>query len=765
MNYNIILQGIVNDLLNSSLSSLTDENVELINGLALHILNTEMLDGNLLDICEKILHISNILYNNTDKSILPLDDGVYDLLLEKYKSIVPTYQVGAEPIQFESINNEKPNQLKKIFRVIEEPDIDEFLYKEQLNMQPGITRKDMLTPIMHRVVDNETISKRIVNTAHNYPKLVGTLDKCKFVLDVQAKDKGVFNDSNVKVLERDFFAKHIKDGILSPNRVFRMALELKYDGISVEADVSDKVISARTRGDANEGIAADITPILEGYRFKHAEGHIGREETFGMKFEAIMTYFDLYRYNELKGKDYKNCRTAISGLFSSSDAKQYRDFITLIPLATSIEDIDREVEIEFMNKYYHSGEYLRYTIIEGNYLENLFQIKRFVEEAEYMRNFMPFMYDGVVVSYIEDDLIQSLGRVNAVNKYSIAIKFNPLKKITTFRGYSYTIGQDGVITPMIHYDPVEFYGAIHDKSTGHSYERFKKLSLRKGDLLEVEYVNDVMPYVSKPDNSHNASNPNPLEEFISICPSCGNQLKISESGKSVLCDNIECPERNLRRIVSMMQKLNLKDFSEAYISQISKYTLTELLNLKLEDVEFLGEITSRKFIDRMNELKTKPIYDYKIVGSLGFDGIAIEKWKLILNNYTLHEILNMDHEILKESIVNIKGIGPITAQIICEQFEFFRNDLETISRMTNVENSKGVKSGKSIRFTGFRDRELLNQLVDLGHDATDGGVTKTTDILLVPYENFTSTKLNKVGPNTLIVPVSEFRTNMDRYLS
>lgn len=765
MNYNIILQGIVNDLLNSSLSSLTDENVELINGLALQILNTQMLDGNLLDICEKILHISNILYNNTDKSILPLDDGVYDLLLEKYKSIVPTYQVGAEPIQFESINNEKPNQLKKIFRVIEEPDIDEFLYKEQLNMQPGITRKDMLTPIMHRVVDNEIISKRIVNTAHNYPKLVGTLDKCKFVLNVQAKDKGVYNDSNVKILERDFFGKHIKDGILAPNRKFRMALELKYDGISVEADVSDRVVSARTRGDANEGIAADISPILEGYRFKHVEGSIGREETFGMKFEAIMTYFDLYRYNELKGKDYKNCRTAISGLFSSSDAKQYRDFITLIPLATSIEDIDREVEIEFMNKYYHSGEYLRYAIIEGNYLENLFQIKRFVEEAEYMRNFMPFMYDGIVISYIDEDLIQSLGRVNAVNKYSIAIKFNPLKKITTFRGYSYTIGQDGVITPMIHYDPVEFYGTIHDKSTGHSYERFKKLSLRKGDLLEVEYVNDVMPYVSKPDNSHNASNPNPLEEFISTCPSCGNQLKISDSGKSVLCDNIECPERNLRRIVSMMQKLNLKDFSEAYISQISKYTLTELLNLKLDDVKFLGDITSKKFIDRMDELKTKSIYDYKIVGSLGFDGIAIEKWKLILNKYTLHEILNMDHEILKESIVGIKGIGPITAQIICDQFEFFRNDLETISRMSNVESSKGVKSGKSIRFTGFRDKELLNQLVDLGHDATDGGVTKTTDILLVPYENFTSSKINKVGPNTIIVPVSEFRTNMDRYLS
>ena len=765
----MILQQIIDDLHNSNLGSLTSENIELINKLALDFLNKQEIECKLpgnLEVARKILNISNILYNNTDRSLLPLEDGVYDLLLEKYKLFDSSYQVGAEPIHFEPIKTQEFSEptLKKVMMKVEPPSIEDFLYSEELMRNPGITRKDMLSPVM-RKIDDGLISKRIVNTAHSYPKLVGTLDKCKFVLNKQAQDKGVFNDNNVKVLERDFFNKHIEMGILNPARRFKMALELKYDGISVEADVSDKVISARTRGDANEGIAADITPILDGYRFKHVEGKINRNETFGMKFEAIMTYFNLQRYNEAKGKDYKNCRTAISGLFASSDAKQYRDFITLVPLATSIEDIGRVEEIEFMNKYYHSGEYLRYTIIEGNYLECLFQIKRFVEEAEYMRAYLPFMYDGVVVSYIEDDLIRALGRINAVNRYSVAIKFNALKKLTTFRGYTFTIGQDGVITPMIHYDPVEFYGTIHLKSTGHSYERFKTLNLRVGDLIEVEYVNDVMPYVTKPDNSHNASNQNPIIPFIDICPSCGNKLKISESGKSIVCDNLECPERNVKRIVSMMQKLNLKDFSEAYISQIAKYSLTELLELKLEDVEFLGDITSQKFIDRMNELRTVPIYDYKIIGSLGFDGIAIEKWKLILNKYTLQEILSMSEEQLKQSIVNIKGIGPITADIICNEFEFFRRDLNTISNMSNVMVSKGAKSGKSIRFTGFRDRTLLNLLNDMGHDATDGGVTKSTDILLIPYENFTSTKLKKVGENTLIIPVNEFRDNMDKYLS
>ena len=50
---------------------------------------------------------------------------------------------------------------------------------------------------------------------------------------------------------------------------------------------------------------------------------------------------------------------------------------------------------------------------------------------------------------------------------------------------------------MIYFDPIEFNGTIHKKASGHSYERFKDLALHYNDILEVSYVNDVMPYVTK----------------------------------------------------------------------------------------------------------------------------------------------------------------------------------------------------------------------------------------------------------------------------
>lgn len=761
------LENIITLLKGGNLSGLTDDIIKLINDEALRILsNKDSHSQKDIDIMNMIILISNILYNNSDKDLLPLEDGVYDLLYEEYKKYNPDYLVGAPPVQFKNsdehlLNNENKTIIPGIIYYETEENKD-FLFKDELYTWKPITRNDFITS---GIIYDTKARNTVRDTSHDYPELVGTLDKCKFVLCSEAEQRGIINDSNVKVFERDFFAKHLQNGLIHPNQKFGMVLELKYDGISVETTIAgNRILSARTRGDANADLASDITHILKNYRFPDAM-NIDPNDVFGMKWEAIITYENLWRYNLARGKEYKNPRTAVSSIFSSLDGENFVNYITLVPLATSLKDIDRLTEISFMNKYFAKDEYLRYAVIYGDYKENLFQIKKFVEEAEYMRSKLPILYDGVVVSYLDDDIRQKLGRQNSVNLYSMAIKFNALSKQTKFLGYSYTVGQDGCITPMIHFNPVEFLGTIHDKAPGHSYERFKQLSLKEGDIITVTYVNDVICYVTK-DEDLNKNNPNPVIEFINKCPSCGSALEISKSGKTVFCKNMRCPARNISRMVGMMKKLNLRDFAEESLAKVNVFSFKELMNLKQTDISYLGDINSKKLIDQLTELKTNPIDDYKILGSLGFTGLAIEKWKLILSKYTLQELMNMDNDQLKFVLTQIKGIGQNTVDTIISEMNFYKEDLDYIMSMKNIITSKNSKfNGKVIRFTGFRDKELAQLLSDRGHDASDGNVTKATDILLIPYHGFTSSKTNKCGENTLIVPIDEFRNNMDSYLS
>lgn len=769
------LRNILDSLRSGDLSKVTADSVKRINDITISIMripNQEISDYDKIKM-KLILLISNILYNNTGLEMLALDDGIYDLLLEKYKNFDPNYQVGAEPIIFDQGKVEEIIENKTVYTPIiiaDRKKIDEGFYcNDILNKRVPITKSSFIVNPINKV-DTLAIEKRSVNTPHLYPKLVGTLDKVKFVLDKQAKDAEVYNDSNVKIFERDFLAPHIISGIINPNRVFTMVGELKYDGVSVEGEVTNQIVSARSRGDTGEDIATDLTPYLKGYRFRGADciKESATMDPIGMKFEAIITKANLDRLSILRGKPYKNCRNAIIGILGSSDGYLFRDLITLVPLATSLEVFNRIEEIEFLNRYYESGEYLRYVVFQGNYTEILYQVKKFTEEMEFIRPYMPFLYDGVVISYVDEDIIKALGRENSVNKYQVAIKFNPMKKYTTFLGYTYTVGQNGIITPLAHYNPVEFLGGIHQKCTVNSYARFHELNLRVGDIVSLEYVNDVMPRISKPDIEDNLHNPNPVEKFIEFCPECKTKLTISPSGKSAICPNRKCPGRNLARMVNMLQKLNLKDFSEEALKVLSKDNLGSLMNLNLESPELieLGPVNAQKFLDRMNTLKTEPIHDYKIIGALGFSNIAQAKWKLILKHVHVRYLAIASDVNLRMMLEPIKGIGDSTIDTIIEERKYMEDDIFTILEMRNLIITFGSEDKSiKIRFTGFRDTGLTFRLEERGCDVSDGSVTKDTTYLLVPSENFSSTKVDKaISYGIKIIPYQEFINNLDLYV-
>lgn len=709
-----------------------------------------------IETADLILRIGNITYNNTSMEVLPLDDGLYDQLLVIYKKYNPNYQVGATPIVFKETPQNDFTETKVMAIGVSNKEMDSKLYTKTI-LDQHLSQYNYLRTMAF--VDHGPIKKRLVNTPHIYPELVGTLDKCKFVLNNDAIELGVFQSPSVQVFERDFIQQHLKTGIIQPNEVFQMVAELKYDGVSVEANVcGDKIISALSRGDTSENIATDLTPIFGGYRFPYAKS-VPTDVTFGMKFEAVITKYHLEQMSEARQKSYKNGRNAIIGLLGSTDADRFIDYITLIPLATSL-DMERVNELEFLNKYYNSNQYNRYAILEGNYQQILFQVKQFTESAELIRKALPYMIDGVVISYIDPDKIEKLGRTNSVNKYSMAIKFNPKKVRTQFLGYTYSIGKSGEVIPMAHFKPCEFIGTIHDKQTIHSYNRFNELQLHKGDQIDVEYRNEVISYITKPDTEYNRNTKEPLELFISHCPYCDSKIKISESGKSAYCMNPECPERNVMRMTDMIDRLGFVDFAEESVRLLNIRSLKDLLNLteaQCGDLG-LGPIEALKFSQQVNQIKERPIYDYRIMSALGFDSMADEKWKVILSELSIPEIKDMNASDLYERLTQIPSIGPKIAGIITTNRALHMDDLNIICEMKNVISSKGLLKGKRIVISGFRNEAFIKTLIDNGYDASDSySLTKDTFCLITNNPNSTSGKVTKAKKYGIpIMSIAEF---------
>ena len=691
-----------------------------------------------------IIKIANIYYNNDFNGLLLIDDDIYDRIVVLLRQTSIPIPIGAPRIELKEpipmANNtlleSKQGSLKQVVRFTNAG--------EYFNTLTSNATKSLYDDYVINPDDNDCSYRKLRNTGHKYD-LCGTLDKCKFVTDLDAKSAGVFEDTSVMVFERDFLNPHIKKGIVNPNDITIIA-SLKYDGISVEATVQgDTIISACSRGDMANNEASDLTPILGGMKFKRAEG-ISKQDEFGIKFEFIVNNLNMGRLLKQYKVNYVNHRNAIIGLFGRLDARAFRDYMTPVPLESSL-DTDRITEIQFLNKYYTKGLDLRHIVIRGNKSEVLKQLSEFVEEASNIRSFMPFAYDGIVVEYVDPNIRNILGKLNSIPRYSVAIKFNPLKRQSIFTHYTYSVGYSGVIIPMAHFEPVDFMGAIHDKTTIHSYARFKNLRLCKGDKVNLSLNNDVIVYLTKAeDNDTREDREQYLEKFPTHCPSCGTKLEYSLSGDTAYCPNFYCRERSLNRIAGMLQKLGVKDFGLETVRALDIKNVIELFNVDTKRAQqVLGTNNGIKFKKTIEALKDVELPDYRVLASLGFPGIGNVTWLKLLQGAPIDVLLNGTIDDIAKCYRQAKvGIGPKTVRCIITERDHFREEIEFLYKNLKILNTPVgiVRKHKIVVFSGVRDQQLEKLFEEKGFKISDSFVNGCT-VLVVPSIGYMSSKVKK----------------------
>ena len=96
------LEEIFNQLINSNISVITPEVYKLLSSEAVYLEKLPKHDETQIRSMKFLIMICNILYNRTDMLVLPVEDGVYDLLLEAYKKYDSNFQVGSAVVQFKT---------------------------------------------------------------------------------------------------------------------------------------------------------------------------------------------------------------------------------------------------------------------------------------------------------------------------------------------------------------------------------------------------------------------------------------------------------------------------------------------------------------------------------------------------------------------------------------------------------------------------------------------------------------------------------------
>lgn len=687
----------------------------------------------------ELVRICNTIYNYAANEQAVIPDLLYDSLVALCRRIGVSIPIGAPPIQFTTTTQPQVEDKRivrdengriEIVKVV--PDLDKRLFFQQVstNMTPPM-------PEDFQVYADPTLIKKKQRAVGHKWDMCGTLDKCKFVLVSDAMEHGAAYDPSVNIFERDFLSRHCQEGLLDPRHI-ELILSLKYDGISVENTMDGPiVVDSCTRGDLDVNEASDLTPIFGGMEFARAR-NIDRGQPFGVKFEYLVTWDSLARIERDFGKTYVNPRNGVIGLTGGLDARKYRDYLTPVPLESSL-NIDRISEIQFLNQHYTKGLDFRYVVVKGDYTQVLFMVKRFVEETESLREYMGFTYDGIVVEYADARIRAALGKRGNVPRYSIAIKFPPLKRISTFLYYTYSVGQDGIVTPKAHFKPVEFMGQIHDKTTAHSYERFKALDLHVGDKVVLTLNNDAIVYIRRaPQDQQDPTNTNPPIAFPTHCPSCGQPLYISESEASAFCANFWCPERSIARLSNTLAKLSVKGFSTETVRALGALRISQLYSYTQEELEAkIGPGNAANFMTALTNLKNAGYPDYRLIGAIGFTGIAEKTWKTILEQFPIERVIGDPDE----SFVHLKaidGIGDRTVETIVKERPFFIADLQfifsTFKFTRTPPYNPNAQPKIKVCFTGTRDKALAEVLNRTGlYDAdVDAGFTKNTDILIVP---------------------------------
>ena len=612
--------------------------------------------------------------------------------------------------------------------------------------------------------------------------------------------------------ELSAWADRVQSGLPS-NEKPRFVCELKLDGLSLALQYiagrnGDATLSTGvTRGDGTTG--EDVTTNVRTIRSiplhisKAKLKSVGLPQNFEVRGEVILPQKAFAKMNEERVASgmapAANPRNAAAGTIRTLEpnivAQRRLEFFAYSLLRGSNESGEGKAGEALLATQSAALDALRAAgLLVNNHARTVTSIDdalKFIDEAEQLRDKLPYEIDGVVLKVDSVAQQRRLGFTGKAPRWAIAYKFAARAGITKLEDVFFQVGRTGKITPVAALVPIFIGGTTVTRATLHNADEIQRLGVRIGDFVSVERGGDVIPKITEvvPPPKEQAKDHARLTReivFPKCCPVCGTDLVRAEGEVDWRCINTACPARVAGELLHWASRgvMNIEGLGDAMVAQLlgqsaasvaeSEETLTEtgapvttreplihsigdlyrLTKPQLLSLERVGEKTADTLLEQIRNSKDRGLA--RVLLGLGIRFVGERTAQLLAEHFgSIDELRSAT----TDQLMAVNEVGPRVADAIVEFFSNKKNqqlvdDLKSLGlKLTAEKRVVGTAfAGLTFVLTGTLPtltRDEAKARIESAGGKVSGSVSKKTSYLVAGEE--AGSKLDKA--RELNVPI------------
>jgi len=530
----------------------------------------------------------------------------------------------------------------------------------------------------------------------------------------------------------------------------------KVDGNSALLEVSflngQRQLSLRTRGDGN--IGSDITHYIPYLNLPIDNININ----MAIRGEIVLPKEEFEKVKNIEGKIYKNGRNLVSGQLGATVSKINQVIANkMVFVAYNILNQTNTPE----------GDVITLADLGFN-TPNPIKLKQITVDnlTEHLNNRKInalYEIDGLV---IYNNVYQPYPKDNNP-KHIIAFKGIDDSHITEVISVSWNVSRFKILTPIVHFNPIDIDGATIEKATGHNARNILINKIGQGAQISIIRSNGVIPKITSVISPSNLSE----NELLPNVDQYG-QYEWDENKVEIylLNPNIEVYTEILENFI---ETLGIKNFGyERCKSLVDNgiITIKDLIDAPLEEFKSIprfGDTIANNLYNQLHQKITNISLAKLLYASSMFENIGEKTFSKILENQP-NLLLNFKNLEIAQLLKSIKGIGQKTIETLLDNLPRFVEWLKPIPQITlentnsttlnnnNNSNNNTLQNltNQNVVFTGFTETNLKKQ-IELRGGHVDDTIKKNTNILVVKDLSKITGKVKKAQEKGIVIITKE----------